>query len=184
MLVRLLTVLPALALSACVLSLEPLYGDADLTFDPALVGTWKPVDEPESWKCRKSEDGAYRVVYTDERGRKGEFSVHLLSIDGKRFLDLFPVETATTRNPFYSDHWIPAHTFARVLSMTPALKLAIFDQDWLEKLLAKQPEALAHKIVGGHVVITAATDEVKHFLSTHADTPGAFRASAELRKAS
>jgi hypothetical protein len=181
---RLLAALAALALSACVVSLEPAYSDADKVFDSSLVGTWKPVDAAETWKCRKSDDGGYRVTYTDERRRKGDFSVQLLSIDGKQFLDFFPVDTSTATNALYADHWIPAHTFARVLSTSPGLRLAILDQEWLEKRLAEKPAELAHRVVGGHVVIVASTAEVRAFLSAHTDTPGAFRSTTELRKTS
>lgn len=184
MLTRLLVALPALLLSACVLSLDPAYSDADKTFDASLVGTWKPVDAAETWKCRKSEDGAYRVTYTDERRRKGEFSVHLLTVDGKRFLDFFPVDTSKATNALYADHWIPAHTFAQVLSTEPSLRLAILDQEWLEKRLAEKPAELAHRVVGGHVVIVASTAELRTFLAAHTETPGAYRPTSELRKIS
>jgi hypothetical protein len=184
MLTRLLVALAALALSGCVVSLEPAYSDGDKEFDAALVGTWKAVDAAESWKCRKSDERGYRATYTDERRRKGEFSVQLLTIDGKRFLDFFPVGTSTATNALYADHWIPAHTFAEVLATSPGLRLAILDQQWLEKRLAENPAELAHRIVGGHVVIVASTADVRAFLSAHTDTPGAFRSTAELRKTS
>jgi hypothetical protein len=183
-LTRLLAALPALVLSACVVSLEPAYDDADKVFDASLVGTWTPRDAAESWRCRKSDDGGYRVTYTDERRRKGEFSVQLLTIDGKRFLDFFPVETSTATNALYADHWIAAHTFAQVLSTSPALRLAILDQEWLEKRLAEKSAELAHRVVGRHVVIVASTAEIRAFLAAHTDTPGAFRSTAELRKTS
>jgi hypothetical protein len=183
-LTRLLAALPALALSACVLSLEPAYSDGDTAFDAALVGTWKPMDAAETWKCRKSDEGGYRVTYTDDRGHKGEFAVHLLAVDGKRFLDFFPVDTSKATNALYADHWIPAHTFAQVLSTSPGLRLAILDQEWLEKRLAEKPAELAHRMLRTHVVILASTTEIRTFLSTHTETPGAFRSTLELRKTS
>ena len=180
---RLLAILSAWLLSGCVVSLDPLYPGAETTFDAALVGTWKPADAAETWKCRRSDDG-YRVTYTDERGRRGEFSVRLATVEGKRFLDFYPIETSTAQNALWADHWIPAHTFAQLLATEPGLRLAIVDQEWLEKRLAEKPSELAHRVVGSHVVIVASAADIRTFLARHTDTPGAFRATLELKKAS
>jgi hypothetical protein len=173
---RLLAALPALLLSACILSLQPLYTDADVAFDAALLGTWKPADAATSWTCTKSERGAYRVVFVDERGRKGDFSMHLVAIGAERFLDLFPVEASGSRqNAFYGDHWIPAHTFVRLLAVGANLEMELLDEERLRKLLAERPRTIAHETVGGRIVITASTAELQRFLVEQAGTPGAFR---------
>lgn len=148
------------------------------------IYTWRPADADETWECRKSEDGAYRVAYTDEKGRKGEFSVHLLSLEGKRFLDFLPLDPPATLNSFYTDHLVPTHTFARVLAIEPSLRLSILDEQWLTKHLERHPGALAHKIVCGQIVVTASTRELQRFLLAHLETAAAFRPTLELRRAS
>jgi hypothetical protein len=181
---RLLPWLAALLIGGCVVSLEPLGGDADRKFDPDLVGTWKPLDAQETWHCKAVDGASYRIRYTDEKGRRGELSASLFAIGEERVLDLSPLALPTTLNSLYADHWVPAHTFARVLRTRPRLALAIFDQDWLEKHLTANPGALAHRVVRGHVVITASTEELRRFVAANLETEGAFRPMLELKRAS
>jgi len=179
-----LVILLFVGLAGCVLSLQPLYGDRDLVFEPALLGTWKPADDPVSWQCTQSGERAYRIVYTDEKGRRGEFSAHLMAIDGKRFLDLFPLPPPEPLNSFYTDHWIAGHTFARVVTVGKTLELAVLDQEWLKRFLREAPRAIRHEVVGDDIVLTAPTKELQRFLLAHLDTAGAFRPTLSLRRAS
>jgi len=82
---KLVPLVLSLALTGCIVSLRPLYRDGDVVFEPALVGTWKPADANETWACAADDHGGYRVAYTDEKQRKGEFSVHLVAFGGQRF---------------------------------------------------------------------------------------------------
>jgi len=168
----------------CVLSLDPLYSDADLAFDPALLGIWKPADANEAWECRKDDHGGYRVLYTDEQGRRGEFSAHLLAVQGERFLDLFPAPPPATLNSFYTDHWVAGHTFARVLGIGAELKLAVLDEEWLAERLARHPRELSHRTANGQLLITATAADLQHFLIANLGAAGAFRAAPALRRAS
>ncbi len=177
-------VLASLMLGGCVVALAPIGADAERSFDPSLVGTWKPADASETWRCKADGAGAYRVTYTDEKGRRAEFDAALFALGGDRWLDLAPRPLPETLNALYADHFVPAHTVARVLHTKPKLALAILDDDWLEKQLAAEPNALAHETVRGHVVITATTKDWQRFLQTHTKTDGAFRPTLELEKKS
>jgi hypothetical protein len=181
---KLSLVLLSLVFAGCVLSLQPLYTQSEVGFDPALVGTWKPADASVTWKCTRARDGGYRVVYTDEKGRRGEFAARLVTVQGKRFLDLFPLPPPASLSPFYTDHWIAGHTVAGVLEIGKTLELAVLDEEWLKKLLAQHPQAIHHEIVGGDVVLTASTQDLQRFLLAHLETAGAFRRALSLRRAS
>ncbi len=177
--------LPMLAmLAGCVLTLEPLYGVNDVAFEPALLGTWRPFDANELWRCTRGRDGGYRVAYTDEKRRTGEFAVRLLKIAGERFLDFAPLPLPSSLNSLYTDHWVPSHTFARVLKLESTLEIAILDKDWLRTQLAAHPDALAHAEIGGQLLLTASTKELQRFLTANLATPGAFRPTLALRRAS
>ena len=41
-----------LLLGGCVPSLQPLFTDRDLVFDPGLIGTWKDTDGETTWVLR------------------------------------------------------------------------------------------------------------------------------------
>ena len=75
----------------CIPSLNPIYREKDIVFKPELLGTWtEGSDEDEAWVFERGEDQSYKLTYTDEEGREGEFVVHLADIKGHLFLDFFP----------------------------------------------------------------------------------------------
>lgn len=73
-------------------SLNPLYTEKDVVFDPALLGQWRP--EKGEWNFIKTNDGGYQLVTsgTDDDGQYQSFiyQAHLLELQGHRFLDLAP----------------------------------------------------------------------------------------------
>ena len=173
-----LTLIVAMIVAGCVPSLNPLYTDKDVVFEPALVGVWaEKEDSEETWAFEKAGDKAYKLVYT-EKGKKGEFKVHLVKLGNTLFLDLYPDDTALKeidRNDFYKSHLLLAHTFAKVTQIEPRLQMAFFNPDWLKKLLEKDPKAVRHeKIDEDRIVLTASTKELQGFVLEHANTKDAF----------
>ena len=49
----------------------------------------------------------------------------------------------------------------------PNLKLALFDFDWLQEYLQKNPKALAHHKEGDRIVLTAGTRDLQKFVLKH-----------------
>src|SRR5947207_2132434 len=62
-------------------SINPLYTDKDLAFDPALVGVWSDKDDSkETWTFEKAGEKSYKFLYTESDGRTGLFKARLLNI--------------------------------------------------------------------------------------------------------
>jgi len=80
------------ALAGCVPSLNPLYIEKDLVFDPALLGVWGEPNAKETWTFEKAGEKKYKLLQTDNDGRTGEFEVHLLKLSNHYFLDLYVTE--------------------------------------------------------------------------------------------
>jgi hypothetical protein len=154
----------------CVPSLHPLYAEKDLAFDPALVGVWEAKDAGR-WDFQAADGKEYRLIYTDDNGKPGKFIAHLVKLDQRLFLDLYPQEPDSNGNAFYWGHLVPAHTFMKVLGIDPKLQLAVMDADWLKKYLKENPKAVAHEVLedGDRVVLTASTPELQKFVLQHAD---------------
>ena len=171
-----------LLLAGCVPSLHPLYTDQDVIFDQSALGVWAEDDSKETWALNRGGKKEYKLVHTDEDGKKGEFIAHLLKVEGRMFLDLYPVEPELRENDFYRDHLLRVHTFAAVLQIEPALRITYLDPDWLKKFLDKQPSALRHEKINDEVVITASPKELQKFLLTHLKTDGAFSEPSELKR--
>lgn len=185
------TTLIAMGLSAllagCIPTLHPLYTEQDLTFDPALVGRWAETDSgKESWDFSKGDAQSYQLIYTDGEGKKGEFAVRLLKLGDTRFLDLYPNDTGLKdgkRNDYYNLHFIPAHTFLKVLAVSPTLRLSVMEPDWLGDLLKKDPKALAHEREDDRVLITASTKDLQQFVLRYANATNAWGRPSDLHRA-
>jgi hypothetical protein len=183
--IRLLTAAGWLVIATgCVPSLNPLYTAKDLVFDSALVGVWSEGDDAkETWAFEKAEDKAYNLTYTQD-GKKGEFKAHLLKLDDKLFLDLYPESDAMgdwNRNDFFKSLWVPAHTFARVTGIEPELKMAFLNPDWLKELVEKDPKVIAHQKLGeDRYIFTASTKDLQQFILRHVND--AFGETSDLKR--
>jgi hypothetical protein len=167
-------------LSGCIPpSVNPLYTDNDLVFDPLLVGVW--VEEGatqttnENWAVEKGAGKSYKLTITEENGEKGEFEAHLLKLKDDFFLDLKPSQVEFDAKQAYTTQvaLIPGHLIFRVHELDSKLKLSAPDPDWLYGYLGKNPNALAHFTEGGFdpgdrtVIITASTQDVQRFVLAH-----------------
>ena len=137
-----------LLVAGCIPSVHPLYTDQDLIFDPALVGEWADEEGKETWTFTKSSENAYKLLYLDEKGKKGEFAVHLLKVGDRRFLDLYPAAPDLQENDFYKGHLMPVHTFMRVRQQENLLQMAFMKPDWIKKFLQEHPDAVKHEQIG------------------------------------
>jgi hypothetical protein len=85
----------ALCLAGCfpIDSLNPLYSDNNVIFDPALLGRWSGSEPNEFLRVERGENGAYLIVYEKkDNDAAGEtiFEAHLVSLGGEKYLDLVP----------------------------------------------------------------------------------------------
>jgi len=169
----------------CIPSLHPFYRDEDVVFDASLVGRW--VDESgETWEFRDTGDRAYELLYTDEDGKTGKFSIHMFKIGEATFLDLYPAEPEPEApwNDLYRLHLMPVHTLLHVRQVRPSLQMAFPEPKWLEDRIAEDPATIRHEIIDDDlVVLTASTDELREFWSRHVRTDGAFGDYSDLKPA-
>ena len=158
----------ALMLAAgCLPLAQPVYHDADLVFDEAVLGRWQQQDSSATWDFRRSEGKEYEFVYTDDEGRSGRFVAHVAEFGGLRVLDLFPVREDVTANEFYKFHLMPIHTAYLMRKSDRGMELAGFDLNWLKEYLTSNPAALEHTSFNGQLLVTASTDEVQAFILEH-----------------
>jgi hypothetical protein len=170
------------SLSGCIVSLHPIYTDADVIFEPALLGTWSEAGSKETWRFEKADSLTYSVTSTDEQGKIGNFEGRLAKVKGTTFLDLYPVLPETSYNDVYLWHLLPAHTFTVVESVTSNLTITDVDFNWLKEYLARNPGEIRHEIVDGKVVFTAGTAELQAFAVKHLQTAGAYEKPTVLER--
>ena len=159
----------ALILGGCIPSLHPLYTDDTLVFDEALIGKWISTgdNDEQIWQFSKAGENEYalRILQDDQEGR---FEAHLLELDGKTYLDLYPAENKSLENlnDVYKMHLVAAHTFMIVNLSESNLQLNWF----MHELLEDDPNLLQHeKVNKDQIILTASTDQLQRFVIEHAD---------------
>lgn len=168
-----------------VMSLNPLYTKDNVVYDEKLLGTW--VDDPNgpemTWQFESIDKpkNAYGLIFTGEDGAKGSFVAHLVKLGDDLFLDIFPSEVPwdledpnESKWPYNSLFLIPTHTFVKVDSVKPALKMRLMLETDLKKLLEEDPDAIAHVTVEDRPVLTASTKELQAFVLKYADSDKLF----------
>lgn len=160
--------LAALALLAgCVPSLNPVYTEGQLVFDPNVVGVWVEAKSKNRWEFTKRDATSYRLVYTDKNGQQGRFVARLADVEGTLLLDLFPEKIDQDASGFYKFHLVPIHTIYRVRRTEPKLELAAIDYKWLDKHLTDHPDAVGFATFDDRKLITAPTGDVQAFVLKH-----------------
>ena len=175
-----------LALVGCVVpSVYPFYTEKDLTFDPALIGTWADINrgpnDTETWTFDQAGQQAYQFTMKGDH-ETNLFSAHLFKLKDHRFLDCQLQQE--------NGDAIPPHYLLCVAQIQPTLKLSTLKSDWLRDFLAKNPKAIRHTLAADkpddtntlHVVLTAETKDLQKFILKHLDTKGAFDDAGEKKK--
>ena len=188
---KLLFYVLAALLGGCipVASLHPLFTQEDLIFEDKLLGTW--VDDPNSpettWEFKRLDEPerageiAYKLIFSDEEDRKGSFVAHLVKLENTLFLDLYPSELPWEPKDPNKVEWayntlflIPAHTFIKIDSIEPQLKMRLTVEDNMAELLKEDPKAVGHALTKDRLVLTASTKELQAFVLKYADDTRAF----------
>ena len=149
-------------------SLQPLYTDDNLIFNPEIVGTWIE-DDGDSWIFQKSEknDKAYRLTVTEDEDSLN-FQVHMLKLDKYTFLDIYP-------EGLNKILFIPAHAIFRVTLEGDSLGLSFLDDNWVEENIENNTIEIRHEYYGDdEILLTASTQELQEFVIKHAEDKEAF----------
>ncbi|MBT7861566.1 MAG: hypothetical protein HN712_14695 [Gemmatimonadetes bacterium] len=163
---KLSAVAATLVMSGCLVpSIHPLYTPQDLVFDQALIGSW--VDGDEIWTFTQNEGHGYdlTIVEDDETAR---LRAHLLDLDGRRFLDLYP-EDPDCDKCWYFLHMLPVHTFCGVSVHGDTLGLAPLSSDWFEEKSQAGELEIAHELRDDQIILTADTKSLQVFILEVAD---------------
>lgn len=162
-----------------VMSLHPLYTEEDVVFEANLIGTW--VDDPDkpntTWEFIRTgtEEKTYKLVYSDNDGKKGSFVVHMVKLENRLFLDVFPDQFPSEQqdwekmklayNYFFFE---PAHTFIKIDYIEPKLKMRRMVEDDMKELLKEDPNVIKHELVEDKIILTASTKELQAFVLKYA----------------
>jgi hypothetical protein len=110
-----------------------------------------------------------------------------VKLQDKLFLDIYPSELPWDVNdpekmdwPYNSFFLIPAHTFLKIDSIEPQLKMRLTLESEVKDLLKEEPNAVKHTLVGDRLVLTATTKELRAFILKYADDKRLFKGDVAL----
>lgn len=156
----------AILLGGCLtVSLQPLYTENDLVFEPSLIGRWGDPDDDrdDQWLFEAAGEDAYTVTIIENGQPEAAFDGRLLRLKDHLFLDLFP-KSAEGKNDFLDSHLVPAHSFWRVEVNDETLRLGILKREWLEVELREGRLKLPHENRQDALVLTASTAELQNLV--------------------
>lgn len=180
-----------------VMSLHPFFTEQDIVFEEKLIGKWvEDSNNPNgTWEfsrldsAAKSDEKAYQLILSDKEGKKGLFAVHLVKLEGKLFLDIFPAKMPwETEDPnkiqwiFNTIFLLPVHTVARVESIEPVLKIRITDDEKMKEFLKEEPNAVGHDMIENSPFLTASTKELQKFFLKYIDNEKVFSNEIKLKR--
>jgi hypothetical protein len=180
----------AVLVTGClVTSVYPYYTQKELSFDPALVGSWvKTEDADEHWNFEKDEPNGYRLTCASGNEKPAVMQARLFKLQGEAFLDLFAIETKEPESPVPP---IPSHFLFRVFEIKSEVRVAQLNYEWLKELLAKDPHELRHHLLpvedkpdNQRLVLTADTQELQKFIIKHLKTDEAWKDDFRLKRGS
>jgi len=176
----------AACLAGCVPSLHELYTKDTLVYDPALVGTWQ--EEKALWHFTGDPNTkAYQLVITEQDEKRGplesKLEAHLVELDGKRYLDLFPQKDVELNvGDWFRTNLLRAHTFLKTEIKNGKLLLSVMDLDTVEKMIEKNPGLVKHEKTEDRVVLTASPKELQEFIKKNTAAEKFFGEPAELKR--
>lgn len=161
------TILLVSVFAGCVPSLHELYTDDTVVFDPKLVGCWETGKDEQWCFTRHGQEDAYDLIISGEDENRSFLVAHLVDLEGRRYLDLYPSEDAELcTGDWYKFHLLGVHTFMQVRATDPNLVMAVMQPDEVRDLLRKKPDLIPHEFVEDRVVLTASPRRLQAFLTT------------------
>lgn len=155
-------------------SLNPIFTDDDIIFDPDLIGNF--IFEESEWTFQKGSGNSYSLTIINEKDVPMVLVAYLGKINDNLFLDVYLDDTSISEE--YSDLKImvvPIHWFWKMKKTGSDWEMAIWNYDWFTAYIEEHPDAIQlwnlidvdlnlQNYWGPEFIITAPTREIQEFL--------------------
>lgn len=170
---RCLFVLLLIGLTGCgVASVSPAVTDADVAYDPRLLGTWQDSARTESAVITAAPQRGYNLLYTDSDKKTGRFHARLGVLDRYRVLDVQPVDPSPGATDVYKSLLLRAHGVLFIDSIGALVRFRELKGDSVSRYIDRNPRAITHTKVDDAILLTAPSPELRQFLIQLARRPG------------
>jgi hypothetical protein len=182
---RFIKILPICLLTifaGCIVtSIHPFYTEDVVVFDPSLLGEWVVENEEGGLTFVQDGENQYKMILKEEKDTI-EFDVHLVKLQDRLFLDLYPSSSEKDEETFFGFHFLSLHSILLIKQIEPTLQLAPMSQQWLRNEIQNDPSCIAHEIVGDRILLTSSSQELQKFVAAHVQTEGAFETADEFTR--
>ena len=107
-----------------VLSLNPVYDEDAIGWDPALVGSWRDAEDNVTLDIEADEWKSYRIHYVHPI-ETGDLTAYLTIVGDDRYVDLMPV-----RGKDHGSFLVPIHALLRLKLDGDSLEVTPLSYDW------------------------------------------------------
>lgn len=189
---------------SCIPSLHPLYTKEKIVYLENLEGAWIDAEsdkkdqkneenktsggiKPIIWDFRKNEENGYLLIHQDQKGRKAAFDIFVVKLGNEYFMDFYPADFPKGESPYTENnidhrendlaayHFLPVHTFAKLIVNGGTVSIKMFDPDFLDNLFKHRQIRIKHeKIDDGGYVLTAQPEELQKFVEKYSNHQEAF----------
>lgn len=144
----------------CISSVNPLFTENELIFNPDLLGDWS--DGETKLSFTREGENAY-ILITSEKGDEAGYKTHLVKLGNDSYLDIFPSDTLKDSFLFDATHF-PVHYFWKIGIMHEEIVLSTMDSELADSLINDHlfdiPYVLSED---GWLLVTASTEKLQKF---------------------
>jgi hypothetical protein len=174
--VQALLLMSLFIINGCVLTLDSLFTNKDVTYDQALEGVWKAEGATWTLKPLDTKGGRYRLQTEMKDQPTEQWYCTLGMIETNRFIELLPRRPREIHpKSFFGGHFMELRSFWKVTLIDNTLTLTSMSSQWLDGMIKQNKVSIKHKQRDGHVLfLTASTQELQDFVAKYANNLGAF----------
>ena len=170
--IRILVVALAVALTGCVLSVDPVVPDDESTFDPRLLGRWEEVDGSDVAVLSSLDDETYAIEYTVDE-ETSHFVARLGRLENRLILDVWPATPGDELPELYTGLLIPGHLLLVLEFGDDEIRVSGLDRDVFVEALGAGQVQLGHESNEDQLVLYGTTEELRAALGPYLSRPDA-----------
>jgi hypothetical protein len=131
----------------------------------------------------KTNHHSYMVIYEDLSENVIDSSYFFGSfayLDDQFYLDLYPFDLGSI--DFTTSHYLPVHTFSKILVYEDSLSINLFKDSWIEEQITENRVRIKHEKTDDSILITAGTEELQKFIIKYGNMSEAYRDPINLKR--
>jgi hypothetical protein len=173
--------------AGCILqpSLHPLVVESEAEAAPEIVGRWISVDDDgdvTTLTFRPRGGAAYELLLSENgAAQQGTLRVVFGRFGGEMFWDATAL-SLEDEDGFWGEHRLPVHGFARVRLDGDRLEIALLDPQAMKRSIEDADGGLAYERTEDGILLTASSEALGRWISTHAADEEVFGDTLVLRR--